>query len=189
MWAFILAGEIPTEMGNLKNLEYLALNSNNLTAENHFTGHLPPTIGHSLPNMDWLSLAKNKLSGTIPNSITNASKLRVLDLSYNSFSGLIPSTFGNLRFLGVYYLTTNHLLIGNFRGLIPLSLSNNDLDGTIPASMGTLKTLQVSYLDANNLQGCIPCDLCVKNKMLSHLLSVKNKMLSHLLSYQATLES
>ncbi|GAY67452.1 hypothetical protein CUMW_256590 [Citrus unshiu] len=195
MWASILAGEIPTEMGNLQNLEYLALNSNNLTAENHFTGHLPSTIGHSLPNMDWLSLAKNKLSGTIPNSITNAFKLGVLDLSYNSFSGLIPSTFGNLRFLGLLNLVYNYLTtesstgggdagifslrgstpqeIGNFRGLILLSLSNNDLDGTIPASMQTLKTLQVSYFNANHF------DLC-RLERLTGLFLNENKLFGHI---------
>ncbi|GAY66915.1 hypothetical protein CUMW_252590 [Citrus unshiu] len=104
-------------MGNLQNLDYLALNSNNLTcsipptifnistikritlAEQQFSGHFPSTIGHSLPNME----------GTTPNSITNASKLSVLDLSYNSFFGLILNTFGSLKFLGLLNLAYNYL--------------------------------------------------------------------------------
>ncbi|GAY66263.1 hypothetical protein CUMW_247360 [Citrus unshiu] len=163
MWAFILAGEIPTEMGNLQNLDYLALNSNNLTgsipptifnistitritlAQNHFTGHLPSTIGHSLPNMDWLSLAKNKLSGTIPNSITNASKLSVLDLSYNSFSGLIPSTFGNLRFLGQLNLAFNHLTTESSTG-----------GWSFLSSLTSCRMLAFLGLGSNPLRGILP---------------------------------
>ena len=74
---------------------------------NQLTGYLPSTLGYSLLNLEFLALGINKLMGTIPNSITNASKLIGLDLSSNSFSGLFPNTYGSLRFLSELFLGFN----------------------------------------------------------------------------------
>jgi Leucine-rich repeat (LRR) protein len=56
-------------------------------------------------------LQGNKLSGTIPSSISNASKLIDLDLGDNSFSGLIPKPLGNLRLLKWLSIARNNLTI------------------------------------------------------------------------------
>jgi len=57
------------------------------TYYNNLSSHLPSSLGLFLPNLHYLVLEDNKLSGTIPNSISNASQLTKLDLDDNSFSG------------------------------------------------------------------------------------------------------
>ncbi|XP_047961829.1 receptor-like protein 36 [Salvia hispanica] len=64
---------------------------------NDFSGTLPLDMGNSLPNLERLLLSHRRLSGQIPSSITNASKLIILDMSANSFSGSIPD-FGRVHF-------------------------------------------------------------------------------------------
>ncbi|KAH9722911.1 protein kinase domain-containing protein [Citrus sinensis] len=155
-------GEIPTEIGNLQNLEYLVL------------GHLPSTIGHSLPNIEYLALAANNLTGKIPNSITNASKLIGLELKFNSFSGHIPNTFGNLRHLGVLGLAYNNLTtesssadqwsflssLTNCRNLTILALAYNPLGGILPPVIGNFSaSLQQFYAYNCKLGGSIPKEI------------------------------
>ena len=57
-----LTGEIPSEIGNLTNLTYLNLRSNQLT------GSIPSEIGN-LINLTLLYLYENQLTGEIPESI------------------------------------------------------------------------------------------------------------------------
>ena len=53
-----LTGEIPVEIGNLTNLEYLSL------VDNQLTGEIPVEIGN-LTNLEYLSLIDNQLTGEI----------------------------------------------------------------------------------------------------------------------------
>src|SRR5262245_30415157 len=89
----VVAGEMPSEIGNLHNLNYIGVSNSYLTGlipstifnsssiesivlnQNQFTGHLPSSIGLYLPNLIELYLWENNLSGTIPASICNASNL------------------------------------------------------------------------------------------------------------------
>ncbi|KDO48784.1 hypothetical protein CISIN_1g007680mg [Citrus sinensis] len=137
-----------------------------LTLEgNQLSGRLPSTIGHSLPNIEYLLLTANNLTGTIPNSITNATKLIVLDLGFNSFSGHILNTFGNLRHLSVLSLLMFGIrLTGNkLYGRIPpclvltvLDVSRNQLSGDIPSTIGGRVDLETLSLASNQFQGPIP---------------------------------
>lgn len=90
--AYIVAGELPAELGSLNVVE-INVTDNYLIGPipnsmfnistllmmglsfNKFSGHLPSTMGLSLPNLELLHLADNKLSGVIPSSITNSSNL------------------------------------------------------------------------------------------------------------------
>jgi LRR receptor-like serine/threonine-protein kinase FLS2 len=98
----------------------------------------------------------NELNGIIPNSISNASQLTILELSSNSFSGPIPTTLGNLRNLQFLNLASNQLTgesptqeltflssLTNCKLLTRLVLSNNPLNGTLPVSIGNLSALKV----------------------------------------------
>jgi len=191
MIVHIMAGAIPREIGNLQNLEALTVAVNNLTGPipfeifnistireismplNELIGHLPSNVGFFLPNLQHLYLDGNKLSGTIPSSISNASQLTKLDLSSNSFSGLIPKSLGNLWLLERLNLAGNNLTIdsstpkfnifsslSNLAYLRALDLSNNLLNDILPSSIGNLSTsLQGLYISNCNIKGIIPIDI------------------------------
>jgi Leucine-rich repeat (LRR) protein len=80
-----LQGDLPPEIGNLKNLKKLALQVNNLT--------IPPEIGN-LVNLEDLNLIGNQLT-FIPAEIGNLIKLHSLLLNRNELK-TIPAEIGNL---------------------------------------------------------------------------------------------
>ena len=80
-----LSGEIPAELGSLSNLESLDLSGNGLS------GEIPAELG-SLSNLTWLSLADNGLSGGIPAELGSLSNLTDLSLAGNELSGCVPSS-------------------------------------------------------------------------------------------------
>jgi len=107
-----LSGSIPTELGNLSNLDYLYLSSNQLS------GSIPTELGN-LSNLDYLYLGSNQLSGSIPTELGNLSYLDRLYLDSNQLRGSIPTELGNLSNLRDLYLYSNQL-----RGNIPTELTN-----------------------------------------------------------------
>jgi len=153
-----LSGNIPPEIGNLSNLQYLSLYLNQLT------GGIPPEIGN-LTNLERLYLFDNQLSDSIPAAIGNLTNLQQLELSGNPFSGSIPPEIGNLTNLERLYLAGNQLngsipaAIGNLTNLEELYLNYNQLSGSIPAAIGNLTNLQNLYLDRNQLCGNIPDEI------------------------------
>ena len=152
-----LRGSIPSELGNLANLEFLNLSGNELS------GSMPPALG-DLANLKWLDLKMNELSGSIPPTLGKLTDLAALDLSKNRLSGSIPSELGKLTGLAVLYLSENELSgtipseLGN-ANLRQLSLSENRLSGTIPSELGDLASLTVLNLGGNELNGSIPSAL------------------------------
>ena len=114
-----LTGEIPSEIGNLTNLQVLNLSSNNLS------GEIPPEIGN-LTNLTHLYLNENQLTGEIPSEIGNLTNLERLWLSDNQLTGEIPSEIGNL--MNLTWLT---LKINQLTGEIPQEvcdlIENNNL--------------------------------------------------------------
>ncbi len=85
-----LAGNIPSQLGNLSGLVWLILSGQKLT------GSIPFQLAN-LSNLTILELHKNQLSGSIPSQLGNLSKLESLRLSYNRLSGTIPSSLKNLK--------------------------------------------------------------------------------------------
>ena len=69
-----LSGPIPSELGNLTNLERLSLWGNQLS------GPIPSELGN-LANLEFLSLRDNQLSGPIPSELGNLANLEWLILS------------------------------------------------------------------------------------------------------------
>ncbi|CAN6484753.1 unnamed protein product [Victoria cruziana] len=118
-----LSGQLVPQLGQLTNLQYLELYSNNLSGPipsdlgnlsslvsldlylNKFTGPIPTSLG-KLMKLRFLRLNNNSLSGSIPNSLTNVTTLQVLDLSNNNLSGEVPSN-------------------GSFSLFTPISFANN----------------------------------------------------------------
>uniref|UniRef100_A0A0R0FM71 non-specific serine/threonine protein kinase n=1 Tax=Glycine max TaxID=3847 RepID=A0A0R0FM71_SOYBN len=109
-----------------------------------------------------MRLHENKLSGSIPFTIGNLSKLSVLYISLNELTGPIPTSIGNLVNLNFMLLDENKLFgsipftIGNLSKLSVLSISSNELSGAIPASIGNLVNLDSLFLDENKLSESIP---------------------------------
>ena len=85
-----LTGPIPAELGNLDNLEVLALNANNRGGSNGLTGSIPPELGN-LQSLDTLRLELNRLTGSVPPELGNLQSLEDLRLNLNSgLSGRLP---------------------------------------------------------------------------------------------------
>ena len=106
-----LSGEIPSELGNLADLESLDLRVNLLT------GEIPPELD-DLASLTVLYLSDNQLSGEIPVELGNLVNLEYLSLTVNQLSGVIPSELGDLA------------------SLTSLFLGQNQLSGEIPPELG-----------------------------------------------------
>ena len=153
-----IVGTIPSELGNLANLQGLSLWGNRLT------GGIPKELGN-LANLRSLWLSGNQLTGGIPEELGSLSNLQTLDLYGNQLTGVIPKELGNLSNLRSLYLGGNQLTggipkeLGNLSNLWLLFLYDNQLTGEIPKELGNLANLQALYLQGNQLTGEIPEEL------------------------------
>ena len=130
-----LTGEIPSQIGQLTNLETLKLQYNELT------GSIPPEIGN-LTNLVKLDLRYNNLSGSIPTEVWSLISLKELRIQKNQLSGTIPSAIGNLTELTHLYLY------------------GNQFTGSIPAEIGNLINVWKLHLNNNQFTGLIPETIC-----------------------------
>ena len=150
-----LRGEMPSELGNLANLQWLELNANGLT------GEITSSLG-DLSNLELLYLHENRLTGEIPSSLGNLANLRWLYLHTNRLSEEIPSSLGDLgslRFLDVHDNGLHGEVpesLGNLSSLQTLNLSENPLTGALPVTLIGLTNLTNLYLDDTEL--CAPTD-------------------------------
>ena len=153
-----LTGEIPKELGNVTNLQFLHFNNNQLT------GVIPTELGN-LANLQTLFLSSNQLTGEIPSELGNLVNLQELRISYNQLTGEIPSELGNLANLQTLWLGGNQLTgeipteLGNLANLQTLWLGGNQLTGEIPTELGNLANLEWLGLFGNELTGEIPTEL------------------------------
>lgn len=108
-----------------------------------------------LRRLEFLSLASNLLTGTLPASLSSCKMLRVINLRNNSLSGKIAIDFRLLPRLNILDAGTNRL-----SGPIPrdltwctklrtLNLGRNMLDGEIPESFKNLRSLLILSLGSN----------------------------------------
>ncbi|PUZ50497.1 hypothetical protein GQ55_6G062800 [Panicum hallii var. hallii] len=152
--ALNVVGQIPAE---LQNLTYL----NNLNLmQNYLTGPVPSFIG-KFP-MQYLSLAINPLSGTLPKELGNLTNLISLGISLNNFTGELPSELGNLTKLEQIYFDSSGFsgpfpsTFSKLKNLKILWASDNDFTGKIPDFIGSLTKLEVLRFQGNSFEGPIP---------------------------------
>jgi Leucine-rich repeat (LRR) protein len=131
-----LSGPLPSEVGNLGNLNSMVLSGNKLS------GPVPENIGGCIVLQE-LWLDNNLFNGSIPRSLNKG--LVALILSMNELSGTIPDA------------------IGNIHGLQQLTLAHNKLSGPIPAVLQSLTLLSKLDLSFNNLQGEVPKEGIFRN--------------------------
>ncbi|KAG7959963.1 hypothetical protein I3843_10G096200 [Carya illinoinensis] len=182
------SGLIPNELGNLRFLQLLNLEFNDLTvespklsifsylsncinlvhlllSENHLNGFLPKSIGNLSLSLQTLYLYECKLKGSIPIEIGNLSGLTTLTLSNNELRGFVPATIGSLRMLQGLGLDGNRLQgtipseLCYLRSLVELFLASNDLSGRIPRCMDNMTSLRAIDLGFNQLTSMIPLSL------------------------------
>ncbi|GMI78590.1 HAESA-like 1 [Hibiscus trionum] len=161
-----LPGFIPSQFGNLTNLEQLFLAGCNLV------GRIPSTLGR-LTRLRNLDLSNNRLTWSIPSSISELKSIEQIEIYENSLSGVLPLTLGNLSTLKRFDASTNELTGTIPSGLCGLQLESlnlfeNRLEGTLPGSITSSKYLQDLKLYNNNLSGTLPSQLG-ENSSLQYL--------------------
>ncbi|CAH9104600.1 unnamed protein product [Cuscuta epithymum] len=128
-------GDFPSFFNNdiFPNLTHLQL------ANNHLSGHLPPSLPQRLETL-WLSnqtgTAGSGLSGSI-SGIRNLSHITQLYLHRNKFSGEIPE-------------------VSSLRSMTEFIVRDNNLTGPVPESLAGISTLIEVDLSNNNLNGSVP---------------------------------
>ncbi|XP_010548054.1 PREDICTED: probable LRR receptor-like serine/threonine-protein kinase At2g16250 [Tarenaya hassleriana] len=128
------------------------------------TGLIPASLGN-LTRLMALNLSGNRLTGSVPISLGQLTDLSELDLSRNSLTGLLPLLFGSLQNLSHLDVSSNYLTgsippeVGMLSKLVYLNFSNNSFSNSIPPQLGNLTNLVELDLSFNALSGSMPEDL------------------------------
>ncbi|KAF7087058.1 hypothetical protein CFC21_090279 [Triticum aestivum] len=200
-------------LGALKSLNLSCNNFSGVLSNEQFArlfGGLPEWLPQKMPHMKILRVRSNMFSGHIPKSLTSLHDLHYLDIAHNKITGTIPWSLSNLKammtvvsqdtgdyiyeesipvitkdqkrdytfaiyqLLVVLDLSSNSLgeqvpeEITLLVGLTNLNLSNNQLIGAIPKQIGDLRQLDSLDLSFNEFSGAIPSSLSALT-YLSHL--------------------
>ncbi|XP_028772712.1 probable LRR receptor-like serine/threonine-protein kinase At1g53430 isoform X1 [Neltuma alba] len=172
-----IAGEIPSEFGNLTQLIELDLTRNYLNGTiptvftriplvnlsllgNRISGLIPAELG-KIATLQELVLEDNQLGGPLPQSLGNLRNLRRLLLSANYFTGIIPETFGNLKNLTEFRIDGSSLsgkipsFIGNWTKVTILNMQGTGMEGPIPSTISlltNLRELRISDLNGTTMR-------------------------------------
>ncbi len=170
-----LTGAIPDRLGSLSTLRRLYLHEQEgWRSGGGLTGPIPSTFAN-LSRLEYLVLNRNSLSGTIPGGLGGLTNLEWLGLYDNAFSGSIPSQLGSLSNLERLYLHGNQLTgtipsqLGNMSALTNLWLKNNTLTGEIPSSLNSLTNLERVRISGNQFTGCVPAALDLEDDPATNL--------------------
>ncbi|KAM5573163.1 receptor-like protein EIX2 [Rosa sericea] len=153
----LFSGALPSFSPMLQSL-YLSNNT--------FSGPLSSLCATQYPNLEYLDISKNLLSGELPNCWMQFQELQVLNLGKNKLSGKISSSLGNIQGIVILRLHDNNFLgelpsLENCTRLLMVDLGNNNLSGKIPTWIGqSLTNLVILRLRSNEFNGIIPFSLC-----------------------------
>ncbi|CAL9751840.1 unnamed protein product [Musa acuminata subsp. burmannicoides] len=148
-----LIRDVPTKVGDLKLLNKLLLNANNITDESISWEGLS-----SLKCLTILSLSHNYLT-TLPSAVGTLTSLCQLHIANNKITSL-PDELGLLNQLQILKAANNRLSsmpssIGNCRALVEIDLSCNLLVD-LPETVGNLQDLKALILRNNALKSLPP---------------------------------
>lgn len=156
-----LNGTIPTELGQLKRLEYLDL------SHNRISGKIPEQLFET-SNLRHLFLQHNRLTGTIPRSIESCNDLVELSVSDNKLNGTIPSSLP--RKLQVVRIDRNDFSgllpvesIHNMSNLVEFHADRNQFEGAVNDAFSNASSLEILNVAHNKLNGSVPMLSELKN--------------------------
>ncbi|KAM3394296.1 hypothetical protein P3S68_003298 [Capsicum galapagoense] len=155
-----LTGRIPQVFGNLSFLVSLDLGSKKWHA---CVGQIPKVIG----NFRELKLRGNNLIGSVPLSLSNASRLETSNIYSNSLQGNISEGIGNLQNMKMLGIQDNQLAVedNQITGSVLISLFNISLvqilslERFLPPEIGNLTNTQRLQINGNRLIGEIPKEI------------------------------
>ncbi|KAK3160432.1 hypothetical protein QOZ80_1BG0059380 [Eleusine coracana subsp. coracana] len=169
-------GPIPTPGPNIQLLD---------CSNNQFSS-MPLKFASQLIRFSYFKASGNNLSGNIPSSICEATRLVLIDLSYNNLSGSIPSCLmADINYLSVLNLKSNRLqgvLPHNAQhgcGLEALDFSDNWIEGKIPRSLSACRELEVFDIGKNSITDTFPCWMSTLPK-LQVLVLKSNKFIGNI---------
>ncbi|KAG2648591.1 hypothetical protein PVAP13_1NG020960, partial [Panicum virgatum] len=194
---------IPESIGQLKRLEGLHLNNNNMFGElpsalsnctniitidlkgNNFSGELHKVNFFNQLNLKALDLLYNNFTGTIPESIYSCSNLIALRLSSNNLHGQLSPRIRNLKALVFLSLGANNFtnitntlqILKNCRNLTSLLIGSSYKGEAMPEdeTIDGFQNLRVLYITDCSLSGKIPLWLS-KLKNLEMLFFNRNRL-------------
>ncbi|KAJ6824357.1 putative LRR receptor-like serine/threonine-protein kinase [Iris pallida] len=148
-----LTGELPAEMTNLTQLNFIDL------TRNYLNGTIPVAWA-SLPLTN-LSLLGNRISGTIPEELGNMITLKSLVLQDNEMEGPIPASLNNLINLERLFLSGNNFSgelpdLGSLKNMTVFRIDGNPVSGKIPSFIGNWTQLQRLDMQGTSLEGPFP---------------------------------
>ncbi|KAK6139573.1 hypothetical protein DH2020_026683 [Rehmannia glutinosa] len=155
------SGVLPVSLSNASSLRFVGLFANS------FTGPMPKNLDRLL-DLRFLSIWSTNIEDDISfiSSLTNCTRLTVVDIFDNMLTGSLPVTIANLTTqLRKLTIGINHIRgtipsgIGNLIGLNTLSLQLNLLSGPIPSTIGKLFKMQEINLSANRFTNELPSSL------------------------------
>lgn len=160
----LLNTTIPSILSELPDLEYLHL------SDNFLLGDLSPLEGSSALKEFWAD-GNPGLSGPLYPWLGNITSLASLSLAYNKLTGTIPVELGNLTDMQQLWLQFNNLTgtipieLGNMLQLKHLELEANSFTGFVHASIcqktefpyETLKVVGADCFDDNFFCPCCTC--------------------------------
>ncbi|KAJ6801715.1 putative LRR receptor-like serine/threonine-protein kinase isoform X2 [Iris pallida] len=148
-----LTGELPAEMANLTQLNFIDL------TRNYLNGTIP-AVWASLPLTN-LSLLGNRISGRIPEELGNMTTLKSLVLQDNQMEGPIPASLNKLINLERLFLTGNNFSgelpdLGSLKNMTTFRIDGNPISGKIPSFIGNWTQLQRLDMQGTSLEGPFP---------------------------------
>ncbi|KAF5442828.1 hypothetical protein F2P56_035446 [Juglans regia] len=153
------SGPIPSEIQYLSKLSSLWIQS--LDSYNLYTRSLTSLV-QNLTNLELLDFSGVNISSTVPESLTNLSSLKYLDLSTCKLYGRFPTRIFQLPHLQELAVASNEDLTGYLpefhtsSPLVYLALGDTNFSGNLPATIGNLNSLTAFAIGNCNFSGTIP---------------------------------